>query len=172
MIVNDVPDLPHYAVGVDFGFAETHPAAIVVFGYDDQNNNYMVECHEQSGMFIDQIIELLKDIQHRYGSVNFWCDSARPDYVHQLQVNGIHALNAKKNVMLGVEYVAELMKGNHFFVESSVAKPFLDEVYQYVWNDKTGEPEKDHDHVMDATRYCLYNQHKQQKTQFINSRYF
>ena len=43
---------------------------------------------------------------------------------------------------------------------------FLDEVYQYVWNDKTGEPVKEHDHVMDAVRYAiatkLWNQKNEQ----------
>lgn len=160
MVVNAVPDLPHYAVGVDFGFAEGHPAAIVVFGYDDQNNNYLVQAFEGSGLFIDQIIERLKRIQKQYGhNINVWCDSARPEYVSQLQRAGIHAQNARKTVMPGVEYVAELMKTGKFFVKQSASKDFLNEVYQYVWNEKTGEPRKDHDHMMDAVRYCLYNQH-------------
>jgi len=167
MVVDEVPDLPHYAVGVDFGFAKSHPAAITVFGYDNWNayhtkppRNYLVESYEASGMFIDQIIDILKNIQQRYGrNINVWCDSARPEYVSQLQRAGIHARNAKKVVMSGVEFVAELMKTNCFYVKKSAAKPFLDEVYQYVWNEKTGEPAKDHDHVMDSVRYCLYNQH-------------
>ena len=32
---------------------------------------------------------------------------------------------------------------------------FLDEVYQYVWDDKMGKPVKEHDHVMDAVRYAI-----------------
>lgn len=179
MVIKNVPDLPHYCVGVDFGFAEGHPAAITVFGYDNWNashteppRNYLVECYEKSGMFIEQIIDIIKDIQQRYGaSINVWCDSARPEYVSQLQRAGIHAQNARKAVIPGVEFVAELMKKDCFFVKESAAKPFLDEVYQYIWNEKTGEPQKDHDHVMDSVRYCLYNQHKRAGAQLLKNIY-
>ncbi|HFR3411256.1 TPA: PBSX family phage terminase large subunit, partial [Streptococcus suis] len=34
---------------------------------------------------------------------------------------------------------------------------FKDEVYQYVWNEKTGEPEKKNDDVLDALRYAIYS---------------
>ena len=179
MVVKHVPDLPHYCVGVDFGFAEGHPAAITVFGYDNWNanhteppRNYLVECYEKSGLFIEQIIEIIKEIQQRYGAgINVWCDSARPEYVSQLQRAGIHAQNARKAVMPGVEFVAELMKKGAFFVKESAAKPFLNEVYQYVWNEKTGEPQKEHDHVMDSVRYCLYNQHKRASAQVLKNIY-
>lgn len=35
-------------------------------------------------------------------------------------------------------------------------KRFKDEIYMYVWNDKTGEPVKQFDDVQDAIRYAIY----------------
>lgn len=170
MVVDDVPDLPHYCVGVDFGYE--HPMAVSVFGYDDNGNNYLVECYKEQHHFIDYWIDVIHSIQQRYGSyINVWCDSARPEYVHEFTNARIHAQNAKKVIMPGIEYVAELMKTGKFFVKKSVAQPFLDEVYQYVWDEKSGEPVKEHDHVMDSVRYCLYNQHNQAGAKIIRNRY-
>ena len=58
--------------------------------------------------------------------------------------------------MSGIEEVARLMKTGHFFVSDSVVQ-FKDEIYQYVWNEKTGEPVKQNDDVLDALRYAIYS---------------
>lgn len=68
--------------------------------------------------------------------------------------------NADKSIMAGVEAVGSLMKTGHFFYVRDKVQDFLDEIYQYVWNEKTGEPLKEHDDVMDAVRYGIYTRHK------------
>lgn len=55
------------------------------------------------------------------------------------------------------------MKAGHFFVVSNKVSKFKDEVYQYIWNEKTGEPVKENDDVLDAVRYAIYSQHSQPK---------
>ena len=51
------------------------------------------------------------------------------------------------------------MKTGHFFVKKGAVESFFDEIYQYIWNEQTGEPLKENDDVMDAMRYAIYNQH-------------
>ena len=162
-----------YYCGVDFGFAEGHDTSITVWADDRQGNTYLVEEHTAIHKYIDHWIEVMKQIQRRYGKgLTFWCDSARPEYVSQLMVNGIQARNADKNVLTGIESVAELMTTNSFFVLKSAPVKFIDEIYQYVWDSDKGVPVKKMDNCMDSMRYAIFNEHKDNQTQFLNSKYF
>lgn len=162
-----------YYCGVDFGFAEGHDTSITVWADDRQGNTYLVEEHTAIHKYIDHWIEVMKQIQRRYGKgLTFWCDSARPEYVSQLMVNGIQARNADKNVLTGIESVAELMTTNSFFVLKSAPVKFIDEIYQYVWDSDKGVPVKKMDNCMDSMRYAIFNEHKDNQTQFLSSKYF
>lgn len=162
-----------YYCGVDFGFAEGHDTSITVWADDRQGNTYLVEEHTAIHKYIDHWIEVMKQIQQRYGKgLTFWCDSARPEYVSQLMVNGIQARNADKNVLTGIESVAELMTTNSFFVLKSAPVKFIDEIYQYVWDSDKGVPVKKMDNCMDSMRYAIFNEHKENTTQFLSSKYF
>ena len=69
-----------YYCGVDFGFAEGHDTSITVWADDRQGNTYLVEEHTAIHKYIDHWIEVMKQIQQRYGrGLTFWCDSARPE---------------------------------------------------------------------------------------------
>ena len=109
----------------------------------------------------------------KYGyNLTFWADSARPDNVTEFQKAGIDCRNANKARMAGIEKVAEFMKTGHFFISEDGIDQFLNEIYQYVWDENTGEPKKENDDVMDSMRYAIFNEHRQNQTQFMNSRYF
>lgn len=175
MLIDELPPNQTYTYycGVDFGFAEGHDTSITVWADDRQGNTYLVEEHTAIHKYIDHWIEVMKQIQQRYGKgLTFWCDSARPDYVSQLIVNGIQARNADKNILTGIESVAELMTTKHFFVLKSAPVKFLEEIYQYVWDSDKGVPVKKKDNCMDSCRYAIFNEHKDNQTQFLNSKYF
>lgn len=158
MAVDQVPDDLTYYVGVDWGFE--HKNSILVFGDDKQGNTYLIEEHTGKHRYIDYWIDVAKDIQGRYGNVIFWCDSARPEHISAFRKHGLLANNANKAVLAGIESVGSLMRTKHFYYLKSGVSDFLKEIYQYVWNEKTGEPVKEHDDVMDAMRYAIYSRHK------------
>ena len=167
----DLPDDLSYYCGVDWGFE--HAGVITVFGDDRQGNVYLIEEHTKQFKFIEYWKNIAKDIQAKYGrNILFWCDSARPDNVNEFQQAGIQARNANKAKMAGIEKVSEYMKQGKFYVVKDGVDQFLDEIYQYVWDDKTGEPIKENDHVMDSMRYAVYNQHRDNQARTIRSRYF
>ena len=170
MLVDKVPEDLHYYAGVDWGFE--HKGSIVLFGDDDKGNTYLIEEHTKKHKFIDYWVKIAKDIQKKYGyDVTFFIDGARPDNYNEFLRNGISARNANKARMAGIESVAKLMKLGRFFVLSSSVQSFLDEIYTYIWDDKTGEPVKQNDDVMDAMRYAIYNEHLNNDAQYINSIY-
>lgn len=174
MIVDKVPENLDYYCGVDWGFAEGHENVITVFGDDpDTDTTYLLDIYSSTGKYIDYWIEIAQQIQEKYGyGINFWADSARPEYVSYFQQNGIQARNADKSVMDGVEYCSSRIKLDKFRVLKSCSKPFLDDVYQYVWDPVKGVPKKEHDNVMDSFRYAVFNQHKKVDNQVLRNIYF
>lgn len=174
MLVNEVPKNLEYYCGVDWGFAEGHENVITVFGDDpDTDTTYLLDIYSSTGKYIDYWVDIAQQIQEKYGyGINFWADSARPEYVSYFQQNGIQARNADKSVMDGVEYCSSRIKLDKFRVLKSCSKPFLDDVYQYVWDPVKGVPKKEHDNVMDSFRYAVFNQHKKVDNQVLRNIYF
>lgn len=145
----------HFA-GVDWGYK--HFGAIVVIGKDDKGNFYLVKEVAKQFEEIDFWVDEAKKIKKEYGNINFYCDTARPEYITKFLKNGIRALNADKAVVSGIESVAKLYKSKRLFILRSTAIRFDDEIYMYVWNEKTGEPVKLFDDVQDSIRYAIYTE--------------
>lgn len=173
MLVDSVPDNLNYYCGVDWGFAKGHENVITVMGDDpDTDITYLTNIFSSTGKFIDYWVDIAHKIQDAHGcNINFWADSARPEYVSYFQQNNINARNADKSVMDGVEYCAQRIKMGKFKVLRKCAKPFLDDIYQYVWDPVKGVPKKEHDNVMDSFRYGFFNQHKKYDNQVLPNIY-
>lgn len=154
--INDISeiDFETYIAGVDWGYS--HHGSIVVFGIDKDNKWYLIEEHATQFKEIDYWGNIALDIKERYGNINFYCDSARPEHVERFRRERIRALNADKSVLSGIEEVARLIKLNRFFVLENKVKRFKEEIYNYVWDEKTGEPIKANDDVLDSIRYVVY----------------
>ena len=168
---SSIPNDLHVYCGVDWGFE--HKGVITVWGDDNDGNVYLLHEYTSQFKFIDYWVKLAKKLQDKYGyNLTFWADSARPDNVTEFQKAGLDCRNANKARMAGIEKVAEFMKTGHFFISEDGIDQFLDEIYQYVWDENTGEPKKENDDVMDSMRYAIFNEHRQNQTQFMNSRYF
>jgi phage terminase large subunit len=90
-----------------------------------------------------------------------WSDSARPEHVARFRREHFNIFNANKSVLSGIESVAKLMKDNRFFVVEESVDKFLEEIYQYIWDEKSGLPVKENDDVQDAVRYAIFSQHNE-----------
>lgn len=162
MYIKEIPDeITKIYAGVDWGYE--HFGSIVVIGETSDGSVYLLEEHAHQYKEIDFWVDLAKNIKERYGNITFWADSARPEHVARFQREQLRTFNANKAVLSGIEEVAKLMKAGRFFVVSNKVSKFKDEVYQYIWNEKTGEPVKENDDVLDAVRYAIYSQHSQPK---------
>lgn len=150
-----LPESLTYTAGVDWGF--DHPTAIMVVGHDDKGNYYLVdEAYGQFQQVDPHWIGVAQEFRKKYGAnMPFWCDTARTEHIRNFQQHHINAKFGYKNVLDGVEKVAALIKQHKFYVVEGAAPNFINEIYQYVWDEKTGAPVKDHDHAQDAVRYCI-----------------
>lgn len=154
------PKITKWFAGVDWGYE--HFGAIVVLGKTSDGTIYLVEEHAAQHEEIDYWVKVAKDIKARYGNILFYCDSARPEHVRRFRREKIKALNADKKVVAGIEEVGRLYKLNKFFIVKEAVERFDDEIYMYVWNEKTGEPVKLWDDVQDAIRYGIYTENRPQ----------
>ena len=116
-----------------------------------------MEEYAESYKQIEYWIAVAKGIKSRFGNIPFYCDTANPEHIYDLKEAGIRALNANKNVMNGIEYVAGAIHNNRFRVVYDECPQFRKEIYNYAWNEKTGDVIKKDDDCMDSMRYAIYN---------------
>ena len=155
--------------GVDFGWE--HYGSIVVVGLGLDDKYYLNKEYAYKHKDIEYWINIAKEIIKEYGNINFYCDYARPDYVHKLQVNGIRAINAKKDVLEGISTIATLFKTNKLLVLEDNVNIFKSEIYNYVWAKGKDEPIKSSDDVLDSLRYAIYTDMKLSGSKFNRSKF-
>ena len=158
-----------YFVGVDFGWE--HYGSMVVMGLGLDNKYYLLKEYAYQHKDIDEWINIAKDIIKEYGSINFYCDTARPDYINKLKVNGIRAINARKEVLEGISTIATLFKTNKLLILEDNVDIFKTEIYNYVWAKGKDEPIKSSDDVLDSLRYAIYTDMKLTGNTFNRSKY-
>lgn len=149
-----------YFAGVDWGYE--HPGSIVVIGEADDGKLYILEETSRQHEEIDFWVDVAKRIKDEYGNIPFYCDSARPEHVQRFRREKLRAKNADKAVVSGIESVAKRFKTDKLFVVKDNVDRFEKEIFLYVWNERTGEPVKMWDDVLDSIRYAIYT-HKENK---------
>lgn len=152
----DVPTSFHkYIAGVDWGYQ--HYGSIVVFGIDDGDRWYLVEEYTEQYKEIGYWTKIAHQLQKKYGrDMPFYCDTARPEHIDHFKHNEINAKYGWKSVVSGIGIVASLMKQDRFFVAENAPVKFLDEIYNYRWDDKSEDAVvKENDDCMDACRYAI-----------------
>lgn len=166
----DIKDIQikKYFAGVDFGWE--HYGAISLIAQDINDNFYFIKEIAFKHKHIDWWINEAKKIIEKYGDINFYCDHARPDYIHKLRQSKIKAINARKDVMAGIGEIASLFKTRKLKVIEDNVKVFKDEIYNYVWQEGKDEPVKQYDDVLDSLRYAIYSDIKYGKERKNNSR--
>ncbi len=156
-----------YFAGVDWGYE--HFGSIVVIGEDDKGCFYLLEEHARQHEEIDYWVDVAKKIKDRYGRINFYCDTARPEYVKRFKREGLRAVNADKAVLSGIEEVAKQIKTDNLKIVRDKVERFDKEIYMYAWNERTGEPIKLWDDVLDSLRYGLYTNKSKPRAGISNS---
>lgn len=163
--LDDIP-MKEYFAGVDWGYE--HYGSIVVIGRSIKGDFYLIEEHAHQFKFIDDWVDIAKGIVERYGNINFYCDTARPEYVTEFRKHRLRAINADKSVMSGIENVAKLFKQRKLKVVYEQMDRFKQEIYKYVWHPTKGEPIKEFDDVMDSLRYAIYTHLKPERLRRAN----
>lgn len=150
-----VPPIVRHYVGVDFGWE--HYGAFCLFGVGIDGNIYLLKEWAAKHRSIDDWIAIGHEIVSQCGDILFYCDSARPDRIMELQIGGLRAMNAVKDVVAGIAHVASLYKQHKLFVVKDNVSLFRKEIGVYAWKENADEPVKEMDDCMDAMRYGIYS---------------
>lgn len=156
---DEVPPIHHYYAGVDWGY--DHYGSIVILGETSDGRIYIVDGIAEQYEEIDYWVEQAKMFKLKYGDIDFYADSARPEHVMRFAREGLRVHNARKEVIAGIEEVAKRWKNDTlFYVKGSIPR-FEDEIYQYRWqtNSTQDAPVKEYDDVLDSIRYAVYTEH-------------
>jgi phage terminase large subunit len=136
-----------HCYGLDFGF--NHPNALVKVTRVE-NNLYAEQKLYQSHLTTSELIKQVKEI---VGASLVYCDTARPEIIQELILNGVNAYPADKSVKEGIDFV----RSHRIFVHRE-SIDLQKELRSYKWKQKpTGEildePVKMFDDLCDSLRY-------------------
>lgn len=154
-----------YVAGIDWGYE--HFGALCVFGITQTGEFILLQAERTQHKEIDYWASKLQEIKRKYGNIDIYADSARPEHVARCRREKLRVHNADKAILAGIERVASLLKRDKLLIYDS--KDFLREVYSYVWDKKSGLPCKVSDDLMDAIRYAIYNYNNKKEFKVITS---
>ena len=145
-----------FYAAVDWGYE--HKGVIVLIGVTAADEHIILRVIARRHQLTDWWAARAQELRQEFGlDVKFYCDSARPDNIRQFREAGIWAVEANKAINAGIECVAGLWKTRRLFILRSQAAEFLQEIYGYIWDERTGQPVKVNDDIMDAVRYGVYS---------------
>ena len=156
--IADYPTEFDYTIyGLDFGY--NNPSALV--RVDAVNGKYyLTELLYETKLTNADLIERLKDlIPNRRHKI--YCDSAEPDRIKELKAAGFNAVESRKNVKEGIDFV----KRCEIYTRDENVN-LNKELEEYVWR-KNGkgelmdEPVRYNSHLMDGVRYALFTNRRQ-----------
>lgn len=156
-LCDGIPDFIQTSLGLDFGF--NHKMALVECGLWE-NRAYWHELIYQSELTISDLIQLMKNLGITRNK-RIYADSARPDYIEDLNRAGFNVTMADKAVADGIDFV----KTRQLYITRESAG-LRKEVQHYKWAEDKKKgitldvPVKFMDDGMDAGRYGTYTQRK------------
>jgi hypothetical protein len=146
--------------GVDFGY---HcPAAIVVGVVDHDDVMYLVDEWYASRKTDEELIAHAQVFAQKWHIELFFCDSESPQSIAKMVRANLPARKAMKEVAEGIRSVEQRIRTGRLRVFSNCVHLIYEATqYRYPTVEErrfAGElPIKEHDHLMDATRYLIFN---------------
>lgn len=115
---------------------------------------------------MDELEYIMNNTHKQQRDINIYVDSAAQAVIDELRDTwGVDALNAKKDVAAGIEYVnSQFDNGMLIILHNDGTQELVDEIYTYKYKDKDGakdnEVVKINDDCCDAMRYGVYSDAK------------
>jgi hypothetical protein len=154
------PDTKFYG-GIDWGY--TDPMVITIRAVLPSGYQYQIAEYYKTQQTIRDVIEMAKSYNSIYKKVIFVCDPSRPEYIQELNANGIIAYAARNDIRLGIDYHYDLIANKKYKVFRNTSPQTIDEYSQYHYpepkNLKPDQGQKDmlpvdiQNHCMDSNRY-------------------
>lgn len=169
---SEIPAEGTVYAGIDFGWAEDHPTAVVFVLIDANQDWYVFDEICVSKTKLDDTIEIIKQKLGDKRLVSIVGDSARPDLIDYMASKGMPIVPAHKtanSVASGIQLLGQMLQPREQLIGkpkpklyfSSVCKKGISQMEGYKYNSKKMErkvseqPIKNNDDIPDALRYLL-----------------
>lgn len=166
----DLPKTGTIVAGIDFGWTEDHPTAVVFVLIDNDQNWWVFDELRVSKMQIDDIIQMIRTKLAGKHLTTIVGDSARPEYIEQMSIKGLPIVpvsKVKDSILMGIRLVGQMLKPRiqligdpkpkMYVTENCINTIYEFEMYKYPTRKKDRAvselPMKIDDHFMDAIRY-------------------
>jgi phage terminase large subunit len=137
--------------GVDFGFSISKFAALDIYVMD--GNYYLDELVYSNNLTNPDAAKQMIQSGYTKSSIA-WCDHAEPKSIEELRRSGIKALPCESKSDIKT-YAIKKLNEKKFYI-SKRSTNLANELRHYVWDEKSGKPQKSHlDHLMDALMYAI-----------------
>ena len=152
-VVDELPNnFDRILYGVDWGFR--NPACILALGIAG-DTIYVLQEFYSPKTTDDELIEIAKQMQQRWGVGRFYCDPSEPASIEKFRRAGINAVKANNEIVPGIRAVTSFIESDRLFVQRT-CQNLINEFQMYRYDDNDKEtPLKINDHAMDALRYAV-----------------
>jgi hypothetical protein len=167
------PDLPmiksttlppgtKYYGGLDWG--HTDPFVLVVRAVTPAGIHYRVDEFYKVGMIASDMFNVVKSRHQIYKFEQLWADPSRPEYILELEKEGIPVYPGNNDIRLGIDRQTELIRLGRWFMFEDMCPHGKDEYHTYHYpepkefafdqDQKEQNPVDANNHGCDADRYC------------------
>lgn len=157
----------YYICGIDYG--TTNPCAFVLVGYNPHKfpnmwvedeyyyNSRVSQRQKTDGEYAEDLRQFLEGRNVRA----IYIDPSAASFSTEIRRGGIeNVIDAENEVNDGIRFVSKLLGRGTIKIRRQ-CKNLIGEFQSYVWDEKSlklgiDKPKKEHDHALDALRYCLF----------------
>jgi hypothetical protein len=152
--------------GIDWGWS--NPSTVVFFFVDNRENIYVVRCEGRTFTNNPSWVQIIKNKwHHMYRCQLYFPDMANPGDGVTMRTEGLPCPSEQtKDTPGGIQVVKKWLRSMaspipKIFFARDTCQPIIQEFYLYHFKTDaagiiTEDPEKEHDHWLDALRYAMY----------------
>jgi hypothetical protein len=151
-----LPSGTKYFGGIDWGF--TDPFVLSVRGITPSGHHVKVSEFYKTGMTPSQIVDQVKRTKEVFGVENFFADPSRPEYIQELNANGVPCTAAENDILLGVGQHYDLIKSGRYQIFEGTSPNTQDEysTYHYPEPEDLGPDDKQKEQLpVDQANHCM-----------------
>ena len=164
-----LPSTTRYVAGVDWGY-NPDPFVIKVHALLQDGRRFTVSEFYETGQTPTDMVNIARQKKQVFGITHFYCDPSQPGMIEEFNRNGIPSVPADNDIVRGIGAVYEGYKTRTHKVFRGTCPHSLDEIETYHYPDaqdlkpdqnaKEPKPVDQHNHGMDADRYCVIMTHR------------
>lgn len=150
-------EMKRWFLGVDEGY--TNPAVCLLIGEDSDGRLHIDNEFYKTGVLQSDFIKYVLTLNKEFPDAYAYVDEAAAGLIAEMLNNSIPCEGSKGRVLDGIQAVQDILKiagdGSPRLTVDPSCVNTINNFESYVWKPGKDEPQKEHDHALDALRYTV-----------------